>query len=191
MKRLFVLILTLCMLLSATACSDKEPSPFSVNVLYDTEGYTSRFIYSFTIGQYRDVGAPEFMGIPLWMDFDGHYLLLSSEGSMEYREKPFDSVNGTPLESNIPLEQQDELIQTVLQTDQALTEECELDADSILVHFASSTENGITLVFADTLHPAYYVFIAEFDANGALMRLAQVNELNNSMIKDCSVFERK
>ena len=131
------------------------------------------------------------MGIPLWMDFDGHYLLLSSEGSMEYREKPFDSVNGTPLESNIPLEQQDELIQTVLQTDQALTEECELDADSILVHFASSTENGITLVFADTLHPAYYVFIAEFDANEALMRLAQVNELNNSMIKDCSVFERK
>ena len=131
------------------------------------------------------------MGIPLWMDFDGHYLLLSSEGSMEYREKPFDSVNGTPLESNIPLEQQDELIQTVLQTDQALPEECELDADSILVHFACSTENGITLVFADTLHPAYYVFIAEFDANGALMRLAQVNELNNSMIKDCSVFERK
>lgn len=194
MKKWITAILAVCLLLSLTACSSdlgSEPNPYSVNVLYDTDGYTSCFIYSFTIGQYRDVGAPEFMGYPLWMDFDGHYLLLSSEGSMEYREKPFDSVNGTPLKSNIPLEQQDELIQTVLQTDQALTEECELDADSILVHFASSTENGITLVFADTLHPAYYVFIAEFDANGALMRLAQVNELNNSMIKDCSVFERK
>jgi hypothetical protein len=192
MKKWIPTVLAVCLLLSLTACSSTgEPNPYSVNILYQANDSESCFIYSFTIGQYRDVGAPEFMGIPLWMDFDGHYLLVSSDGSMEYREKPFDSVNGTPLESNIPLEQQDELIQTVLQTDQALPEECELDADSILVHFAGSTENGITLVFADTLHPAYYVFIAEFDANGALMRLAQVNELNNSMIKDCSVFERK
>jgi hypothetical protein len=191
MKKWITAILAVCLLLSLTACSSKgEPNPYSVNILYQASDSESCFIYSFTIGQYRDVGAPEFMGIPLWMDFDGHYLLVSSDGSMEYREKPFDSVNGTPLESNIPLEQQDELIQTVLQTDQALPEECELDADSILVHFAGSTENGITLVFADTLHPAYYVFIAEFDATGALMRLAQVNELRNSMIEDCSIFER-
>ena len=192
MKKRITAILAVCLLLSLTACSSdlgSEPNPYSVNVLYDMDGYTSCFIYSFTIGQYRDVGAPEFMGIPLWMDFDGHYLLLSSEGSMEYREKPFDSVNGTPLEKGIPADTKQQLIQTIQQTDPTLLEGW--DMDSIRVHFSCSTENGITLGFADTLHPAYYVFIAEFDANGALMRLAQVNELNNSMIKDCSVFERK
>ena len=100
MKKWIPTVLAICLLLSLTACSSTgESNPYSVNILYQANNSESRFIYSFDIRQYKDVGAPKFMGFPLWMDFERHYLLVSSDGSMEYREKPFASVNGTTLEN--------------------------------------------------------------------------------------------
>jgi hypothetical protein len=189
MKKRITAILAVCLLLSLTACSSKgEPNPYSVNILYQASDSESCFIYSFTIGQYRDVGAPEFMGIPLWMDFDGHYLLVSSDGSMEYREKPFDSVNGTPLENGgIPSDTKQQLIQTIQETDPTLLEGW--DMDSILVDLSCSTESGMAIAFTDTLNQSF-VHIAEFDADGNLTRFVEVEKLNHAMVESCTIYER-
>lgn len=186
MKRLFVLILTLCMLLSATACSDKEPSPFSVNVLYDTDSYTSCFLYSFVTGTYVDVGAPEFMGIALWMDYEEDFLALKSDGSMKYQKKPFKSIEGTVLEAQIPTDEQERLIQTILEMEPPLLEGWE--PDSINMHYARKTESGMAVIFANTLTTSC-IHIAEFDAEGNLMRLIEVDGLRYTSVDKCEIRE--
>ena len=186
MKRLFVLILTLCMLLSATACSDKEPSPFSVNVLYDTDRYTSCFLYSFVTGTYVDVGAPEFMGIALWMDYEEEFLVLNPDGSMKYQKKPFKSIEGTVLETEIPTDEQEQLIQSMLQMDPSPLEGW--DQDSISVLHARKTEGDMTIVFSDILTTSC-IHIAEFDAEGNLMRLIEVEGLRYTSLDKCEIRE--
>ena len=188
MKKWITAILAVCLLLSLTACSSTgKPNPYSVNILYQANDSESCFIYSFAIGEYKDVGAPEFMGIPLWMDFDGHYLLLSSDGSMEYEKKPFDSVNGTPLENGIPSDTRQQLIQTIQETDPTLLEGW--DMDSILIDFSCSTESGMAIAFTDTLNQSF-VHIAEFDADGNLTRFVEVEKLNHAMVESCTIHER-
>ena len=188
MKKWIPTVLAVCLLLSLTACSPTgEPNPYSVNILYQANDSESRFIYSFAIGEYKDVGAPEFMGIPLWRDFDGHYLLLSSDGSMEYEKKPFDSVNGTPLENGIPSDTRQQLIQTIQETDPTLLEGW--DMDSILIDFSCSTESGMAIAFTDTLNQSF-VHIAEFDADGNLTRFVEVEKLNHAMVESCTIHER-
>ena len=188
MKKWIPTVLAVCLLLSLTACSPTgEPNPYSVNILYQANDSESRFIYSFARGEYKDVGAPEFMGIPLWMDFDGHYLLLSSDGSMEYEKKPFDSVNGTPLENGIPSDTRQQLIQTIQETDPTLLEGW--DMDSILIDFSCSTESGMAIAFTDTLNQSF-VHIAEFDADGNLTRFVEVEKLNHAMVESCTIHER-
>jgi hypothetical protein len=184
MKRLFVLILTLCMLLSATACSDKESSPFSVNVLYDTDRYTSCFLYSFVTGTYVDVGAPEFMGIALWMDYEEDFLVLNPDGSMKYQKKPFKSIEGTVLETEIPTDEQEQLIQSMLQMDPSPLEGW--DQDSISVLHARKTESGMSIVFSDILTTSC-IHIAEFDAEGNLMRLIEVEGLRYTHLDHCEI----
>jgi hypothetical protein len=184
MKRLFVLILTLCMLLSATACSDKESSPFSVNVLYDTDRYTSCFLYSFVTGTYVDVGAPEFMGIALWMDYEEDFLVLNPDGSMKYQKKPFKSIEGTVLETEIPTDEQEQLIQSMLQMDPSPLEGW--DQDSISVLHARKTEGGMAIVFSDILTTSC-IHIAEFDAEGNLMRLIEVEGLRYTHLDHCEI----
>ena len=188
MKKWITTILAICLLLSLTACSPTgEPNPYSVNILYQANNSESRFIYSFAIGQYKDVGAPEFMGFPLWMDLDGHYLLVASDGSMKYRKKPFDSVNGTPLENGIPSDTKQQLIQTIQETDPTLLEGW--DMDSILVDLSCSTESGMAIAFTDTLNQSF-VHIAEFDADGNLTRFVEVEKLNHAMVESCTIHER-
>lgn len=189
MKKWIPTVLAVCLLLSLTACSSTgEPNPYSVNILYQANDSESCFIYSFAIGQYKDVGAPQFMGIPLWMDFDGHYLLLSSDGSMEYEKKPFDPVNGTPLENGgIPSDTKQQLIQTIQETDPTLLEGW--DMDSILVDLSCSTESGMAIAFTDTLNHSF-VHIAEFDADGNLTRFVEVEKLNHAMVESCTIHER-
>jgi hypothetical protein len=184
MKRLFVLILTLCMLLSATACSDKESSPFSVNVLYDTDRYTSCFLYSFVTGTYVDVGAPEFMGIALWMDYEEDFLVLNPDGSMKYQKKPFKSIEGTVLETEIPTDEQEQLIQSMLQMDPSPLEGW--DQDSISVLHARKTEGGMPIVFSDILTTSC-IHIAEFDTEGNLMRLIEVEGLRYTHLDHCEI----
>ena len=186
MKRLFVLILTLCMLLSATACSDKEPSPFSVNVLYDTDRYTSCFLYSFVTGTYVDVGAPEFMGIALWMDYEEEFLVLNPDGSMKYQKKPFKSIEGTVLETEIPTDEQEQLIQSILEMEPPLLEGWE--PDSINMHYARKTEGGMAVIFANTLTTSY-IHIAEFDTDGSLLRLIEVDGLRYTSLDKCEIRE--
>ena len=186
MKRLFVLLLTLCMLLSATACSDKEPSPFSVNVLYDTDSYTSCFLYSFVTGTYVDVGAPEFMGIALWMDYEEDFLVLNPDESMKYQKKPFKSIEGTVLETEIPTDEQEQLIQSMLQMDPSPLEGW--DQDSISVLHARKTEGGMAVIFANTLTTSY-IHIAEFDTDGSLLRLIEVDGLRYTSLDKCEIRE--
>lgn len=186
MKRLFVLLLTLCMLLSATACSDKEPSPFSVNVLYDTDSYTSCFLYACDRGYYVDMGAPEFMGIALWMDYEEDFLVLNPDGSMKYQKKPFKSIEGTVLETEIPTDEQEQLIQTILEMEPPLLEGWE--PDSINVHYARKTESGMAVIFANTLTTSY-IHIAEFDTDGSLLRLIEVDGLRYTSLDKCEIRE--
>ena len=189
MKKWIPTVLAVCLLLSLTACSSTgESNPYSVNILYQANNSESRFIYSFAIGQYKDVGAPKFMGFPLWMDFERHYLLVSSDGSMEYREKPFASVNGTTLENGgIPSDTKQQLIQTIQETDPTLLEGW--DMDSILVDLSCSTESGMAIAFTDTLNQSF-VHIAEFDADGNLTRFVEVEKLNHAMVESCTIHER-
>ena len=186
MKRLFVLFLTLCMLLSATACSDKEPSPFSVNVLYDTDGYTSCFLYACDRGYYVDMGAPEFMGIALWMDYEEDFLVLNPDESMKYQKKPFKSIEGTVLETEIPTDEQEQLIQSMLQMDPSPLEGW--DQDSISVLHARKTEGGMAVIFANTLTTSY-IHIAEFDTDGSLLRLIEVDGLRYTSLDKCEIRE--
>ena len=186
MKRLFVLLLTLCMLLSATACSDKEPSPFSVNVLYDTDGYTSCFLYACDRGYYVDMGAPEFMGIALWMDYEEDFLVLNPDGSMKYQKKPFKSIEGTVLETEIPTDEQERLIQTILEMEPPLLEGWE--PDSINMHYARKTESGMAVIFANT-HTTSYIHIAEFDTDCSLLRLIEVDGLRYTSLDTCEIRE--
>ena len=186
MKRLFVLLLTLCMLLSATACSDKEPSPFSVNVLYDTDGYTSCFLYACDRGYYVDMGAPEFMGIALWMDYEEDFLVLNPDESMKYQKKPFKSIEGTVLETEIPTDEQEQLIQTILEMEPPLLEGWE--PDSINMHYARKTESGMAVIFANTLTTSY-IHIAEFDTDGSLLRLIEVDGLRYTSLDKCEIRE--
>jgi hypothetical protein len=128
------------------------------------------------------------MGFPLWMDFEGHYLLVSSDGSMEYEKKPFASVNGTPLENGgIPSDTKQQLIQTIQETDPTLLEGW--DMDSILVDLSCSTESGMAIAFTDTLNQSF-VHIAEFDADGNLTRFVEVEKLNHAMVESCTIYER-
>ena len=186
MKRLFVLLLTLCMLLSATACSDKEPSPFSVNVLYDTDGYSSCFLYACDRGYYVDIGAPEFMGIALWMDYEEDFLVLNPDGSMKYQKKPFKSIEGTVLETEIPTDEQEQLIQSMLQMDPSPLEDW--DQDSINMLYARKTESGMAMIFANTLTTSY-IHIAEFDTDGSLLRLIEVDGLRYTSLDKCEIRE--
>ena len=186
MKRLFVLLLTLCMLLSATACSDKEPSPFSVNVLYDTDGYTSCFLYACDRGYYVDMGAPEFMGIALWMDYEEDFLVLNPDGSMKYQKKPFKSIEGTVLETEIPTDEQEQLIQSILEMEPPLLEGWE--PNSIIMHYARKTESGMAVIFANTLTTSY-IHIAEFDTDGSLLRLIEVDGLRYTSLDKCEIRE--
>ena len=186
MKKLVCLLLTLCMLLSATACSDKEPSPFSVNVLYDTDGYTSCFLYACDRGYYVDMGAPEFMGIALWMDYEEDFLVLNPDGSMKYQKKPFKSIEGTVLETEIPTDEQEQLIQSILEMEPPLLEGW--DQDSISVLHARKTESGMAVIFANTLTTSY-IHIAEFDTDGSLLRLIEVDGLRYTSLDKCEIRE--
>ena len=185
MKRIIILLLTLCLLLSLTACSPKEePNPYSVNVLYDTDGYTSCFLYACDRGYYVDTGAPEFMGIALWMDYEEDFLVLNPDGSMKYQKKPFKSIEGTVLETEIPTDEQEQLIQSMLQMDPSPLEGW--DQDSISVLHARKTEGGMTMVFSDILTTSC-IHIAEFDAEGNLMRLIEVEGLRYTHLDQCEI----
>ena len=105
----------------------------------------------------------------------------------EYREKPFDSVNGTPLENGIPSDTKKELIQTIQETDPTLLEGW--DMDSILVDLSCSTESGMAIAFTDTLNNSF-VHIAEFDADGNLTRFVEVEKLYHAMVESCTIHER-
>ena len=185
MKRTIILLLTLCLLLPLTACSPKEePNPYSVNVLYDTDGYTSSFLYACDRGYYVDTGAPEFMGIALWMDYEEEFLVLNPDGSMKYQKKPFKSIEGTVLETEIPTDEQEQLIQSILEMEPPLLEGWE--PDSINMHYARKAENGMAVIFADTLTVSD-IHIAEFDTEGNLMRLIEVEGLRYTHLDQCEI----
>ncbi len=190
MKRLTIFLLSVCLLLSLAACSPNDaPDPYSVKVLYQANDYTSRFAYSFHIGYYTDIGAPEFMGIAPLKGYEEHHLLLfsDSDASVKYQKKPFDPVEGTISENGTSPDKEQQLIQSITQADQALLEGW--DQASILVRYLCGNESGTTMIFSDTLHNSF-VHIAEFDADGALTRLVEVQKLNNSMITECVVREK-
>lgn len=189
MKKWITAILSVCLLLSLTACSSdlgSEPNPYSVNVLYDTDGYTSCFLYACDRGYYVDMGAPEFMGIALWMDYEEDFLVLNPDGSMKYQKKPFKSIEGTVLEAQIPTDEQERLIQTILEMEPPLLEDWE--PDSINMHYARKTENGMAVIFANTLTTSY-IHIAEFDTDGSLLRLIEVDGLRYTSLDKCEIRE--
>lgn len=185
MKKRITAILAVCLLLALTACSsNREPNPYSVNVLYDTDGYTSCFLYACDRGYYVDMGAPEFMGIALWKDYEEDFLVLNPDGSMKYQKKPFKSVEGTVLETEIPTDEQEQLIQGILQMDPPLSEEW--DPASISIRYARKAENGMAVIFADTLTVSD-IHIAEFDTEGNLMRLIEVEGLRYTHLDHCEI----
>ena len=187
MKKRITAILAVCLLLSLTACSsNREPNPYSVNVLYDTDGYTSCFLYACDRGYYVDMGAPEFMGIALWMDYEEDFLVLNSDGSMKYQKKPFKSIEGTVLEIEIPTDEQEQLIQSILEMEPPLLEGWE--PDSINMHYARKTESGMAVIFANTLTTSY-IHIAEFDTDGSLLRLIEVDGLRYTSLDKCEIRE--
>ena len=188
MKKLFVLLIFVLSLTTTMLCcscsSETEENPYLPHVLYQADNYTSNYIYSLSIGHYSDVGAPEFMGIPLAMEYEEKYLLLLPDLFMKYEKKPFDSVDGKLLENITSTDTKTELIQQIQQTDQTLLEG--LDQNSILVNYACRSENGTALIFTDTLHNSF-IYIAEFDVDGVLLRLVEVQQLRNTMISKYAV----
>lgn len=174
---LFILVLSIISLCSCSASI--TPNPFDVNVLYQTnDDYTSCFIYSFERGYYIDIGAPKFMGISLLKEYEENYLLIFPDLSVEYQEKPFDSTDGKLLENSMSFTTT-QMFQYIQQADPDLLQGWEQTA--ISVKFSCCNENGIAIIFTDTLNNPP-IHIAEFDATGTLLRLIEVKNLQSTTI---------
>ena len=78
------------------------------------------------------------------------------------------------------------LIQTILEMEPPLLEGWE--PDSINMHYARKTESGMAVIFANTLTTSY-IHIAEFDTDGSLLRLIEVDGLRYTSLDKCEIRE--
>lgn len=175
----FVLVLSVTVIISLCSCSaETTPDPFTANVLYQTNNYSSNYIYAFERGYYIDIGAPEFMGISLFQKYEKNYLLLFQDLSMKYQEEPVDSIEGNLLENSESITKT-QLFQYIHQADATLLQDW--DQTSVSINYSCCNENGIIIIFSDTLNNSS-IHIAEFDVTGILLRLVEVSNLRSTTI---------